>query len=275
MWRHERRWFKVFHVLQSLLPGWEIHLTRHYSLANAGTSENENERDGIPRILNRILYERNSQIGAMEAMSVLPKLASSLNIRSDVPNQVLAREIAECNDKKSVNELVENLSNKDKNIQSDCIKTLYELGELKPALIAVYDEVFIALLENKNNRMVWGAMSALDSIASINPKGIYINLTKILDAADKGSVITKDHGVNILIKLAADKAYTADALTILLEQLKSAATNQLPKYAEDAVPVITGEYKKDFIKVLNSRLGDMEKVTKQKRLEKAIHRLGK
>lgn len=208
-------------------------------------------------------------------MSILPKLASSLNRRDEVPNQVLAREIAAQNDSAAVKELMENLSNNNRNIRSDCIKTLYELGKLRPALIAAYDKIFIALLGDKNNRLVWGAMSALDAIASINPKGIYKNLTKILEAADKGSVITKDHGVNILIKLAAEKAYTSDALTLLLDMLKTAATNQLPKYAEDAVPVITKEYKKDFIKVISSRLGDFEKETKKTRLEKVIKKLGK
>ena len=132
---------------------------------------------------------------------------------------------------------------------------LYEIGEHKATLIAEYDKEFLALLENKNNRLVWGAMTALDCIASINPKAIYKNLARILIAADKGSVITKDHGVNILIKLAANKNFTNNALTLLLDQLKTCATNQLPMYAENATTVITDKYKKDFIKVLTSRLG--------------------
>jgi len=150
---------------------------------------------------------------------------------------------------------------------------LYEIGEHEASLIAEYDEEFLALLENKNNRLVWGAMTALDCIASINPETIYKNLAKILIAADKGSVITKDHGVNILIKLAANKNFMNKALTLLLDQLKTCATNQLPMYAENATTVITDKYKKDFIKVLTSRLDDIEKESKQKRVQKVIKKL--
>src|SRR4029079_10051509 len=123
------------------------------------------------------------------------------------------------------------------------------------------------------NRLVWGAMTALDCIASINPETIYKNLAKLLIAADKGAVITKDHGVNILIKLAANKNFMNKALTLLLDQLKICATNQLPMYAENATTVITDKYKKDFIKVLTSRLDDIEKEGKQKRVQKVIKKL--
>jgi hypothetical protein len=206
-------------------------------------------------------------------MSIISKLASSLNRKDEVPNQELAQQIIKSDNKKAIKELVENLSNKDTKIQSDCIKVLYEIGEHKATLIAGYDKEFLSLLENKNNRLVWGAMTALGCITSINPKGIYKNLTKILTAADKGSVITKDHGVNILIKLAADKNFTNDSLILLLDQLKTCATNQLPMYAENATTVITDKYKKDFIKVLTSRLGDIGKESKQKRVLKVIKKL--
>jgi len=206
-------------------------------------------------------------------MSVISKLASSLNRKDEVPNQELAQQIIKSNNKKAIKELVVNLSNRDTKIQSDCIKVLYEIGEHEASLIAEYDEEFLALLENKNNRLVWGAMTALDCIASINPETIYKNLAKILIAADKGSVITKDHGVNILIKLAANKNFMNKALTLLLDQLKICATNQLPMYAENATTVITDKYKKDFIKVLTSRLDDIEKESKQKRVQKVIKKL--
>src|SRR4026209_1310907 len=131
-------------------------------------------------------------------MSIISKLASSLHRPDEVPNKELAEQIIKTNDKKAIKELVENLSNQDTKIQNDCIKVLYEIGEHPATLIAGYDKEFLALLANKNNRLVWGAMTALDCITSINPKGIYRNLAKILAAAEHGSVITKDHGVNIL-----------------------------------------------------------------------------
>jgi hypothetical protein len=206
-------------------------------------------------------------------MSVLNSLASSLGRKDQGPNDDLARKIVLSNNKKQVQELVDNLYSKNRNIQNDCIKVLYEIGELKPELIAEYDKVFLDLLSNKNNRMIWGAMHALDAIAFSAPKQIYRNLSKIIDAVDKGSVITKDHGVGILIKLAGEKSYTDTSLTLLLEILKSCATNQLPMYAENSIPVITKKYKKDFVMVLTSRLNDVDKDSKRKRVEKVIRKL--
>jgi hypothetical protein len=57
-------------------------------------------------------------------MAVINKLATSLNRRDEIPNQELAKQIANSNDKKAVKELIENLNNKNKNIQSDCIKVI-------------------------------------------------------------------------------------------------------------------------------------------------------
>lgn len=207
-------------------------------------------------------------------MSILDKLASAQGRRDEVPNQELAQQLIMSSDKAAIKLLIENLKNKDKHIQSDCIKVLYEIGEHEPKLIAQYTGSFVELLQSRNNRLVWGAMTALDGITSVNPKDIYDNLPTILDAAEKGSVITKDHGVNILIKLSANTAYAQNALVLLLDVMKGCATNQLPMYAENALPVITEAHKKDFIRVLTSRLTDIEKESKRKRVERVISKLG-
>ena len=94
-------------------------------------------------------------------MSALNRLASSLGRRDEVPNQELARDLAARKDKAGIREIAENLWNKDKNIQADCIKVLYEVGYLEPKLIADYAEDFVKLLRSKNNRLVWGGMTAL------------------------------------------------------------------------------------------------------------------
>ncbi len=208
-------------------------------------------------------------------MTILNKLASSLGRRDEKPNQELAKLIAAKNDKKAVKELVENLNNKNKEIQSDCIKTIYEIGVLKPVLLADYAKEFVALLDHKNNRLQWGAMTALDYITCENPKVIYGALTKIVAAAEKGSVITKDHYVGILIKLCSVKQYSDDAFALLIEHLKKSLTNQLPMYAENALPIINDKNKVLFIKTLTSRLDDIEKETKRKRVEKVIRKLSK
>ncbi|MFC3746081.1 hypothetical protein [Paenibacillus sp. GCM10012306] len=206
-------------------------------------------------------------------MTIIDKLATLLNRKDEGPNQELAKYIADREDKEAVKELVDNLHNSDKNIQSDCIKVLYEIGEIKPSLIVEYNKEFITLLDHRNNRLVWGAMTALDVITLENPATIYSSLAKIVDIADKGSVITKDRAVNILIKLCSIEQYADNAFNLLIEQLKKCPTNQLPMYAENAISIINGTNKGVFIKTLSSRLDDIEKDTKRKRVEKLIKKL--
>jgi len=208
-------------------------------------------------------------------MTVIDQLATSLNRRDEIPNQELARKIVATNDKKSVRELIENLNHKNKAIQNDCIKVIYEIGALEPNLISGFANEFITLLDNKNNRLQWGAMTALNSITNENPKRIYSALAKIIEVANKGSVITNDHCVSILIKLCAIKEYAADAFLLLNERLLISPTNQLPMYAENALPIITGKNKAAFIKTLSSRLREIEKDTKRIRVEKVIKKVSK
>ncbi len=208
-------------------------------------------------------------------MSIINKLASSLGRRDEVPNQELAKRIASTDDAGAIKELVENLGNKNKDIQSDCVKVLYEIGESKPALVAPYAKNFIALLDSKNNRMQWGAMTALSSIAAENPKSIYSALAKIVAVSDAGTVITKDHCVKILVKLCGIKQYAEDAFALLNEQILNAPENQMPTYAESTLPFVNEKNKAGFIKMLTSRLADIETETKKKRIEKVLAKLSK
>jgi hypothetical protein len=201
-------------------------------------------------------------------MSVIEKLSSSLNQRDDIANQQLAEEIISSKDKNAVKELVANLRNKDKNIQSDCIKVLYEIGERgSPELLAQYYKEFGELLVNKNNRLIWGAMTALDTITSVNPKGIFSLLSKIMIAIDNGSVITIDHGVSILAKLSNLKEYTDKTFPLLVEQLKKCPSKQLPMYAEKSAIAVNSKNKNEFVNLLESRMQEMEKDSQRKRIE--------
>lgn len=203
-------------------------------------------------------------------MSVLSKLASSLNRKDEAPNQSLAKQLASKADKKAIQELIDNLNNKSKAIQRDCIKVLYEIGERKPQLIAEYVKEFISLLDSKNNRLQWGAMTAISSIALETPKIVAAALPKILSVSNKGSVISKDQAVHVLIKLSSIKRYKEIAFPLLIKELSKSPTNQLPMYAEKAQPVITDKNKRLFVKTLTSRLDDIEKDTKRKRRERVI-----
>lgn len=166
--------------------------------------------------------------------------------------------------------LFENLTNKNKGIQSDCIKAIYKIGVLKPALIANYTNELISLLDSKNNRLQWGAMMALNTITNESPKRVYSSLIKIIAAAEKGSVIANDHCVSILIKLCVIKQYAEDGFSLLNERLLISPTNQLPRYAKKALPIITDKNKAVFINTLTLRLGEIEKDTKRLRIEKII-----
>lgn len=206
-------------------------------------------------------------------MSIINKLATSLKRRDEEPNIILAKEIAADNNQKAIDELIINLNNKSKDIQHDCIKVLYEVAALKPALLKAHISICIELLKSKNNRLQWGAMSAIDALAEKYSSVIYHALPAIMDAAEKGSVITRDHAVGILIKLSAVKVYSDEAFTLLMEQLKNSPPNQLPMYAENTLPLIDDKNKSIFVKILHARINDIEKESKRKRIEKIIKKL--
>ncbi len=204
-------------------------------------------------------------------MQAIDLIATSLNRRDDKPNQELAVEIIRSTNKEWVKELVENLFNKDKNIQSDCLKVLYEIGERGSAeLIAPYIKEFGEILKSKNNRLIWGTMIALDTITSVDPKGIFNLLSVIMPAIDKGSVITIDHGVGILAKLSGLKEYSETAFPLLMEQIKKCPIKQLPMYAEKSIVAINQEYRALFVDLLESRLQETERDSQKKRILKVI-----
>lgn len=207
-------------------------------------------------------------------MSVIPRLATSLNRQDEVPNRELAIEIAANADTAAVAELVENLNHKSKDIRYDCIKVLYETGEQAPSIIAAHANQFAALLESKDNRMQWGGMTALNAIASERPDVVFAAIAQLAAVADKGSVITRDNFVAILIKLSGIPQYCEQTIPLLNEQMLSCPANQLPMYAENALPVMTGNHKAEFVRTLSGRLGDFEKESKRKRVEKVLKRLG-
>src|SRR6266498_4365181 len=117
-------------------------------------------------------------------MSVLNHLASALGRRDEVPNQELARHLAANKDKAGIREIAENLWNKDKNIQADCIKVLYEVGYLEPKLITDYSEDFVKSLRSKNNRLVWGGMTALAEVTKADPGAVFKHLDEIKKAKE-------------------------------------------------------------------------------------------
>jgi hypothetical protein len=206
-------------------------------------------------------------------MSILPQLATSLGRRDEAPNQLLAQKIVRANDRRAVKELIANLDNAERGIPSDCIKVLYEIGEQKPELVSRYYQDFGKLLNSKNNRLVWGAMTALDAITVKEPMGIYGLLTTILSCADAGSVITRDHAVSILIKLCTSKQTADKCFSHLLKQLNSCPNNQFPMYVEESLPMITSETRTAFQRVLTNRVEQLVKASQRNRVKKVLKKL--
>jgi hypothetical protein len=152
---------------------------------------------------------------------------------------------------------------------------LYEIGAREPALIAGYCADFGRLLESNNNRLVWGAMTALDAIAAVAPAKVHALLDSILAAADTGSVITRDHAVGILVKLAGQKRYAAECLPLLVKQLSTCPANQFPMYAEMSLPVAAGAARSLIERVLTRRLSSLPKESQKNRVRRVLKRLAK
>src|SRR5689334_17281231 len=191
-------------------------------------------------------------------MSVLNRLASSLGRRDEIPNQELAQDLAASQDRQGIQEIAENLWSKDRNIQADCIKVLYEIGSIEPGLISDYAEDFVKLLRSKNNRLVWGGMTALGEVAKANPDAVFKHLDEIKKAKEIGSVITVDNAISTLAYTAvANKKYSEAVFPYLLEHLLSCRPKEVPQHAEKILPAVRSANKVDFVKVLEKRMEDL------------------
>lgn len=203
-------------------------------------------------------------------MSILHRIAYYQNRRDEVPNQELARDLAASGDQAGIAEIAGNLWNKEANVQSDCLKVLYEIGYLRPELIAPYAGDFLRLLKSRNNRLVWGGMIALSTIAGIAADEIDPHVPAIQRAMAGGSVITIDAGVRTLAGIAATSDERRAALfPYLLNHLATCRPSDVPRHAEMILVAVTAQNKDDFVTTLRARLSLMTP-SQAARLNKAI-----
>lgn len=206
-------------------------------------------------------------------MSVFNKIAYFQKRRDDAPNIELAKELAKSKNRKGIQEIAENLYNKNKNIQSDCIKVLYEIGYINPELIADYVDDFLKFLKNKNNRMVWGAMTGLSTIAEIKSEKIWEHIDEVIIAVRHGSAITVAAGVKTLARVAStNERYNEKIFPLLIEHLKKCNPRNVPMYAESILCIINEGNKNEFLSVLESRKDEM-KASQRTRLKKVLKKL--
>lgn len=188
-------------------------------------------------------------------MTILDQLASSLGHQDDFPNQELAAKLAQSRDVDSIQILAENLWNKKAAIQSDCLKTLYEIGYLSPELIAPFANDFLKLILNRNNRLVWGAMIALSSIAPLAVDTLFAHRQSIEKAIESGSVITVDAGIKTLARVAASKQeFNLELFPYLLQHLQNCRSKDVPQHCEQILTAVNPENRDAFVAVLEARL---------------------
>lgn len=208
-------------------------------------------------------------------MSILNQLASALQRNDEVPNQLLAQQIAETDNRAGVRELVENLTNKDKDIAADCIKVLYEVGYLKPDLIASYVDDFVKLLTSRNNRLVWGGMTALGAIGSVKPVDLWPHIEAIIDATNNGSVITQDWGVRVLAAVSAhDRSYEKCIFPFLTSFLQNCPPKDLPRHAESLLVAVNTGNRDAVLNLLEGRQSSL-KAPQAKRLAGVVKKMQK
>ena len=206
-------------------------------------------------------------------MSVLDKLAHAQGRRDEVPNQELAKELAANRDDEGIKAIIDGLNHKERNIQNDCIKVAYEIGYIAPELIAAYADEFIALLTSRNNRLVWGAMIALSTIAPQKADDLFQHKETILKAFESGSVITQDSGIKTLAVIAhQDENYRRDLFPILLDHLETCHPKYLPNRAAMVVDAVDPGNRQSFINVIESRKIHL-KPSQLKRLNKVLRDL--
>lgn len=187
-------------------------------------------------------------------MSVVNLLASQLGRNDENPNVELAQHLANEGNHAGIEEIIENLSCKDKKIQHDCIKVAYEIGQIKPELISKYALTFIELLKSRNNRLVWGGMMALATIADVVPQTLMTHLETLKSAMKNGSVITIDKSVLTLAKLAAVSKENNDRIfPLLLDHLENCRPKEIPQHSESTLLAVADGNKEAFLNVLQKR----------------------
>lgn len=187
-------------------------------------------------------------------MSTLEKIAFFQNVRSEVPNQELARELVKTQDLSGIKEIAQNLTHPNQSVCSDCLKVLYEIGYIEPVLVAPYVNDFLGLLNSRNNRMVWGAMIALATIARQCPEEIWPEIQTLIKIFNKGTVITVVWGIRLFAALAAARPVYSEVLfPIMTHTLETCVPRDVPTHVESMLPAINPENRQRVLEIIQSR----------------------
>lgn len=181
-------------------------------------------------------------------MSWINKIAFHKNIRNEEPNKELAEELASTNNTEGIKEISQYLFDKNKSISSDCLAVLYTIGYSKPELIKDYLGDFLILLESKNNRMIWGSMIALSTIAEIKSNEIFKSIDLIMQTIKKGTLITEVWGIKTLVNLSKqNKVFKEKLLPVLFDYLEKCRPIDFAKRVDVILPILKSPDEKEII----------------------------
>lgn len=206
---------------------------------------------------------------------MIEKIAYYIGRNDEEPNIELAILLCNTKDTQGIKEIVKGLKHEKQQVVNDCIKVLYEIGEREPELIAEYVLDFIQLLKSKNNRLVWGSMTALSKIIYLKPKEVFENINTVINAYEKGSVITVDNAISVFAELCkAGQIYEETIFKYILKHLETCRPKEVGQHSERAYICINKSNSEEFLHVLLKRrecLIDSQK----KRVDKLIRKIEK
>ena len=203
---------------------------------------------------------------------MLNQIASALHRKDEAPNVQLADKLAASQNSKGISEIVSGLW-MDKATANDCIKVLYEIGEQNPALIVPHVGEFLNLLKSRNNRLVWGAMTALAHIAGHCPKKVFERWKDVYAAFETGSVITVDNSISVFaILCTANPEYERTVLPVLLNHFANCRAKEIPQHLERTSICVTPCNAEQFQSVVQKRYNEMTK-SQQARVNKILKKI--
>jgi hypothetical protein len=203
-------------------------------------------------------------------MSAIERIAYNLGRRDEVPNQELARELAEARDATGIAEIAEHLRDRNKSVASDCLKVLYEVGYADPTLIEPYTGAFIELLGDRNNRMVWGGMIALATLAEAQHDVLWEHVDDLVAAVQQGSVITRVWGVKALAVVASKDPGREESLRpFMMGILRECPPKLVATHAEGMLPMVHDGNSSELIGTLESRRDELSR-SQSTRLDRVL-----
>lgn len=196
--------------------------------------------------------------GGLGKPPTLERLACKQGRNDEAPNIELAEKLCADMDARGVCEVAAGLKSSDTAIVNDCIKVLYEVGQRKPELIADFADDFVSALSGKNNRLVWGSMTALVYIATQKAEVLWKRFPEIFAAYQKGSVITVDNAVSVFANMCrAGEPYRTQIFPLLTAHLAACRAKEVAQHAERISVCVDADNRDEFIAVLTARTGEL------------------